>query len=216
MTDALLKSIGEKFPLEKIDAGDLAVLKASGMRFTVEAYNAAGLGRVSVMRASGFLGLMKMDTLIVTPTELDLPLYSYDRILAFGKDTLIVEVYDTLLGEDHDTSGMMAAKDRYLSLPDRDPGTHWYDGIKMQTSISKKGGKAHSSGLSSLAAEHFAAYFETPAEPISPSEREAKLTRSAVYVNGLLEQGGPSTDVFKKSLGREKTERLFKSLLFGI
>jgi len=29
-------------------------------------------------------------------------------------------------------------------------------------------------------------------------------------------QGGPSTDVFKKSLGEEKTEKLFKNVLFGV
>jgi hypothetical protein len=39
---------------------------------------------------------------------------------------------------------------------------------------------------------------------------------AAVYVNGLLEKGGPSTDVFKKELGVEKTTKLFRKILFGI
>ena len=34
-------------------------------------------------------------------------------------------------------------------------------------------------------------------------------------VNGLLEKGGPSTDVFKKELGEEKTAQLFREVLFG-
>ena len=54
------------------------------MRFFVKAYRADGLGHVSVMRAKGFFGLMKMDTLIIVPKEKDLPLYSYDRIYAMG------------------------------------------------------------------------------------------------------------------------------------
>ena len=33
---------------------------------------------------------------------------------------------------------------------------------------------------------------------------------------GLLKNGGPSTDVFKKELGEEKTEQLFRKFLFGI
>ena len=96
MTNKILDLIKAKYPLSPIDAGDMSTLKASGMKFFVEAYKAEGLGHVSVMRAKGFFGLMKMDTLIINPTEIDLPLYSYDRILAMGNDTLIVELYDTI------------------------------------------------------------------------------------------------------------------------
>ena len=58
MTKRLLSLLGEKYPLTACDAGGFARLKAGGMTFTVEAYEAAGLGHVSVMRASGFFGLM--------------------------------------------------------------------------------------------------------------------------------------------------------------
>jgi hypothetical protein len=34
-------------------------------------------------------------------------------------------------------------------------------------------------------------------------------------VEGLLTNGGPSTDVFKKSLGLDKTAVLFRNILFG-
>ena len=76
MTEKLLALLKKTYPLHKCDAGEFAALKANGMRFTVETYEAVGLGHVSVMRAKGFFGLMKMDTLIVNPTERDLPLYS--------------------------------------------------------------------------------------------------------------------------------------------
>ena len=70
----LLKTIGEKYPLKPMDAGEFSSLKASGMQFAIEAYEAEGLGHVSYMQAKGFFGLMKMDTLIINPKELDLPL----------------------------------------------------------------------------------------------------------------------------------------------
>ena len=87
MTDQLLRYIREKYPLTEIDVGDMRALKANGMTFTVKAYRAKGLGHISVMRAKGFFGLMKMDTLIINPGEIELPLYSYDRIYAMGNDT---------------------------------------------------------------------------------------------------------------------------------
>ena len=210
---ALRNKIAEKYPLTEFPVGDMANLKASGMKFIVEAYKAEGLGHVSVMRANGFFGLMKMDTLIINPTELDLPLYSYDRIFAMGQDTLIVELYDTNL-KAGDLSLLEEVKKEYENLPERDPGVHWYDSIKLKESISKKGKKAQTKGLDELTEKHFDAYLSTPAEVVT--DKEAKLEKASYYVEGLLEKGGPSTDVFKKSLGVEKTTTLFKKYLFGI
>lgn len=212
MTNKILDILKTRFTLTPIDAGDMATLKASGMTFKVEAYVAEGLGHVSVMRAKGFFGLMKMDTLIINPTELDLPLYSYDRILAMGNDTLIVELYDTLVGN-YSENGMKAVKEEFASLPERDPGEHWYDSIKLPSSISKKGKKI-TSELDKMTLEHFKSYLSSSDIPVE--DTESKKEKAAVYVNGLLEKGGPSTDVFKKQLGIEKTTKLFREILFGI
>lgn len=212
MTEHLLSVLEKKYPLTPIDAGEFSKLKANGMTFTVQAFHAEGLGHVSVMRAKGFFGLMKMDTLIINPVEMDLPLYSYDRIFAMGNDTLIVELYDTLV-DSADISSLADAKNNYKDLPERDPGSHWYDSIKLPESISKKGKKAHTPGLDRLAEEHFAAYLSAPCAPII--DRGAKKAKADYYVRGLLKNGGPSTDVFKKALGEEKTAALFRELLFG-
>lgn len=213
MTSELLKRISTAYELVPVDAGDMAKMKVSGMSFDIKAYTAKGLGHVSVMRAKGFFGLMKMDTLIINPTEKDLPLYSYDRIFAMGNDTLIVELYDTNC-EKLVESGLEAAKSAYASLPERDPGEHWYDSIKLGSSISKKGKKKQSAELDRLTLEHFEAYMNAPVSD-SP-DVEIKQTKAAYYVNGLLEKGGPSTDVFKKGIGEDATAELFKKVLFGI
>ena len=212
MTGKILDLIKEKYSLSPLNAGDMATLKASGMKFSVEAYKAEGLGHVSVLRAKGFCGLMKMDTLIINPTEIDLPLYSYDRILAMGNDTLIVELYDTVVGEYSDAQ-LNQVKEKYASLPERDPGEHWYDSIKLASSISKKGKKI-TQELDQLTIEHFRAYLES--SPTTVTDSKSKKDMAAVYVNGLLEKGGPSTDVFKKELGVDKTTKLFREILFGI
>lgn len=212
MIDKLLNLMNTRYPLTPIDVGEMAKLKANGMTFTVSAYRAQGLGHVSVMRAKGFFGLMKMDTLIINPEKVDLPLYSYDRIYAAGNDTLIVELYDTLLGK-CDLSAMETVKAQYGNLPERDPGTHWYDSIKLKESISKKGKKAQTPDLDRLTIDHFQAYLNTAVNQVEDSK--AKNARASVYVEGLLSQGGPSTDVFKKTMGEEKTAALFRTVLFG-
>jgi len=212
MTDKLLGALREKYTLTKLDAGEFASLKASGMKFSVEAYRAEGLGHVSVMRAKGFFGLMKMDTLMIVPTDIDLPLYSYDRIYAMGNDTLIVELYNTLI-TGTDLSALDGVKAKFAELPERDPGEHWYDSIKLAQSISKKGKKALENSFDAFAEEHFNAYLNANADQVTLTAEKKEL--SARYVDGLLSQGGPTTDVFKKELGQEKTSLLFKQVLFG-
>lgn len=212
MTDKILSRLQQKYSLTAIEAGEFAKLKANGMTFTVRAFHAEGLGHVSVMRAKGFFGLMKMDTLIINPTEIDLPLYSYDRIFAMGNDTLIVELYDTLVGP-FDASSLSDAKNAFSDLSERDPGVHWYDSIKLPESISKKGKKTHTPRMDQLTLAHFDAYLAGPAATVA--DRAAKQAKASYYVNGLLSRGGPSTDVFKKALGEETTAKLFETILFG-
>lgn len=211
MIDKLLKKIHEKYPLSEMEVGDMKILKANGMKFIIRAYKAEGLGHVSVMCAKGFFGLMKMDTLIVNPDQIDLPLYSYDRIFAAGNDTLIVELYDTLEGA-YAEGDLQNVKAEYTDLEERDPGEHWYDDIKLESSISKKGKKKQSRRFDELTQKHFEVYLSTGA---STKDVSVKKEKESYYVNGLLEKGGPSTDVFKKSLGVEATTKLFQEILFG-
>lgn len=211
MIDKLLKKIHEKYPLSEMEVGDMKILKANGMKFIIRAYKAEGLGHVSVMCAKGFFGLMKMDTLIVNPDQIDLPLYSYDRIFAAGNDTLIVELYDTLEGA-YAEGDLQNVKAEYTDLEERDPGEHWYDDIKLESSISKKGKKKQSRRFDELTQKHFEVYLSTGA---STKDVSVKKEKESYYVNGLLEKGGPSTDVFKKSLGVETTTKLFREILFG-
>ena len=212
MTDVLLSRIAARYTLSALDAGEFATLKANGMKFTVQAYHAEGLGHVSVMRAKGFFGLMKMDTLMIVPEDKDLPLYSYDRIHAAGNDTLIVELYDTLVSP-LDLSALQETLARRTYLAERDPGEHWYDSIKLAGSISKKGKRAQTPELDALTYEHFEAYLNAPAT--DTADKAQKRARSAAYVDGLLTNGGPSTDVFKKTLGADATAKLFRLVLFG-
>lgn len=209
----MITSIEKKYSLKVKDAGTFAKVKVSGMHFTIESYEAPGLGHVSVMKAKGFFGLMKMDTVIINPTEVDMPLFSYDRVFAMGNDTLIVELYDTLVGK-CELTDLDKVKGEYAHLPEHDLGSHWYDSIKLPQSVSKKGKKKQLLEFEQLAEKYLNTYLETASHAESCLSEE-KRAKASVYVEGLLEHGGPSTDVFKKHFGEEKTAELFRKVLFG-
>lgn len=210
----MLDKVNRDFPLTEKSVGEFANVKAKGMKFQIKQYEAKGLGNVSVMEAKGFFGLMQMDTLIINPLKKDLPLFSYDRILAMGNDTLIIELYDTLL-EKQDFSELSLWKEENKNLPEHSLGEHWYDSIKLAESAAKKGKKEHSSAFDKFTDVYFEKYLSSKAAKISVSDIKAKTEKASVYVEGLLSNGGPSTDVFKKEFGEPKTAKLFRKVLFG-
>lgn len=210
MTEKMLQKISQQYVLTERDTQRL---KVNGMQFRIRAFHAQGLGHVSVMTASGFFGLMKMDTLIINPIQRDMPLLSYDRVHAMGNDTLIYELYDTML-ENVELAPIVRAKQNAAHLPDHDLGQHWYDSIKLGVSLSKKGKKGHTSAFDVAAMEYLTAYLQC-AETAGCCAAVPKQEKASVYVEGLLEHGGPSTDVFKKGIGIEKTTDLFRKVLFG-
>jgi hypothetical protein len=209
----MLDVIGKSFPLTELDCPDYEKIKVSGMTFRIRRFYAEGLGAVSEMTAKGFFGLMKMDTLIITPMEKDMPLFSYDRVHALGNDTLIFELYDTLLGST-DLSALEQVKEGAKYLPDHDLGAHWYDSIKLPESLSKKGKKKDTPGFDATAIHYLVKYLQT-AKSAEDCQAEPKREKASVYVEGLLTNGGPSTDVFKKGIGEEKTRELFRKYLFA-
>lgn len=216
MTNKILDLIKKNHALSPKSVGDFKTFKAKGMTFACEAYNAEGLGHVSVMRAKGFFGLMKMDTLVIAPVDKDLPLLSYDRIYAMGNDTLIVELYDTL-GEDKiDLSTINAVKSKYAHLPERfaegEEPKHWYDDIRLPETTSKKGKKGDSAGFDAYTLDYVSAFLALGGEPCDKNE---KIARTEVYATGLITQGGPATDVFKQEFGEEKTGEIIRGVLFG-
>lgn len=211
----MLNQINEKYPLTEKSVGEFTNIKAKGMKFQIKQYEAEGLGNVSMMEAKGFFGLIQMDTLIINPLNIDLPLFSYDRVLAMGNDTLIIELYDTLV-EKQDFTDLSAWKEENHNLPDHELGKHWYDSIKLAESVSKKGKKEHSNSFEQFTRIYFDKYLNNKAANVTVSDISAKNKKASVYVEGLLSNGGPSTDVFKKEFGDVKTGKLFRKVLFGM
>lgn len=212
VVDSLISRINKAYNLKENDIGEFKFLKVPFMKFDIEAYEAEGLGHVSLMSMNAFFGLMKMDTIIINPKKKDLPLLSYDRVYVMGKDTLIVELYDTRVNAA--SLGRLTDVAREADkLPQNDVGEHWYDNIKLPESISLKAGKDFESKFDKVAKDAIDAYLTMPAD--AEFDPKIKDEKTSAYVEGLLENGGPSTSVFQKLFGKEKTARLFRKVLFG-
>lgn len=214
MIEQLLKVVGEVFPLHETQVGEFSRMKVAGLNYTVRRFEVEGLGILSLMQAKGFFGLMKMDIFMIIPFQRDQPFLSCDRIQALGKDTCLFEVYDTPADETHhqDLSPLDAVKETYAHLPAMKSGTYWYENIRLPQSVYKKG-RGITPQLDEMSIAYVKAYLaSTKTAPVC--DVNAKREKTLAYVDGLLTHGGPATDIFVKEIGREKTEELFKTVLF--
>jgi len=69
------------------DVSPWQTFSGRGMKFHLQSYDWNGCASVSHLSMKAFLGLMTMETVICTPYAKDLPLFSFDSISAFGKNS---------------------------------------------------------------------------------------------------------------------------------
>lgn len=198
-------------PLAPMDMGGFARVDKNGLHFRLECWEVGTLGRLSRVNMTGMLGLMKMETLIFTPLTADAPLYSFDYIRAMGQDTLLLELYDTQLGA-FDPAPWAQALSQGQTLPDNVLEPRWYDGLKLSPTLSKKGKKLQQP-MEELALAWTQVYIDEVKKAPACGKNE-KQERVRAYVDGLLTQGGPSVNQFKKLIGDAPAATLFSHYLF--
>lgn len=209
--ELMLNILKEKYEVQQLDVKDFKNLKVGPMKLKVSQYYIKGIGNLSIMTGKAMMGLMKMDTLILSAFEVDAPIFSYDRIHAMGNDTLIYDLYDSYV-EKSDISPLQKVIDKYQDIPNKDPGVHWYDDIRLPEAILKK--DKGNAKVQELAMEYFEEFINLlPTFKVCDPVIKKPLVDK--YTQGLLDNGGASTDMFIEKLGKEKTTQLFKEVLFA-
>lgn len=205
-----LELFSQKGTLVPKDVTPFQTFSGKGMTFRLQSYDWNGCACVSCLTMRAFFGLMKMDTLICTPYTKDMPLLSYDYIVAMGKRTLMVEAYDTLV-DPVDLTSMTEVKYRYHDLKDKTTKPAWYDSLKLPPTVCKVGDCER---MSAMATEMLTAYTDLFASA-HDVDRKAKTERNKAYVEGLIKDG-LTFKVISKMLDPDSAKTLFRRFLFGI
>ncbi len=105
-------------------------------------------------------------------------------------------------------------KGKIADILNHDLGKHWYDSIKLAASDSKRAKKC-GDRLDAQYVNMLKIYVNMLKDaPVS--DADAKATKSREYVDGLFQNGGPSTDAFVKAIGMEKARDMFETVVFGV
>ena len=214
MTEELLRKLNETYVMIPCEAEAYKAFSLTGMDFTAEGWDAEGLGRISLMKAEGMGGAMKMESLIVNPLFVDAPLFNLDVIFAQGRIMLYGELYDTLAAAERQEEGFRNAKEAFPDLADLPGKPAWYDDLRYACSVTKAGADTQEKRFEELAGMLGEAYLAM-LKAAAPCDAAAKKEKADAYRDGLLANGGPATDGFLAVWGKEKTEEIFRKVLFG-
>jgi len=210
MNGSVVDLFAQRGKLVAKDVSPWQTFSGKGMKYQLQSYDWDDCACVSYLSMRAFLGLMKMETLICTPYTKDLPIYSYDKLIAFGKRSLLLEVYDTQV-EPVDLSSMDAVKDSYKDLKDKQPKPAWYDSLRLSPSTFKEGKEERLAQLATAMTTAYLDLFATAREV----DRAVKTERNRTYVEGLISNGGPAINAVRGMIGDEAAETLFRRFLFG-
>ena len=203
--------------LRKEDIGADAHLAKRGLVFETESYVLEGLGHLCVMRMKAPLGLMRMETVVLSCTHRDVPLFNLDRVRVPGRETVIAELYDTQLAPwPQDSQNAFARiKSRYADIPDAAAAdAHWYDAVLYPCSFHKAC-RGASARLAEAAGE-YALAFLSRLESAEPCDAEKKQGKVRDFAQRLFAEGGPAVNQVTKLFGREAAARLILQHMYGV
>jgi hypothetical protein len=191
------------------------------MTFDTKSCEIKGVGHLCVMRMNAFMGLMKMETIVIAPTKVDMPLFNVDWVSAFGTETLIAELYDTQVepwpGEAQ--KKFEEIQEEYLDVEDNESGEHWYDSVLYPVSIHKKG-KGLTDRFNDAAKDYidlFAAELAELSEPAAGKcPADLKRARVGDFARTLVENDGPAVNMMAKLFGEETMRRIVLKHMYGV
>ena len=209
--------LSRSYSLKRLDLGADARLAKKGFTFETESYEVQELGHLCIMRMKAMLGLMRMETVILSVTHKDVPLINLDYVKAAGKETQIVELYNTQI-----TSEAEELQEAFRKIRDRDAdladytsaGKHWYDDILYPCSYHKTG-KGVSDRLAGTARDCAGTYLSllSSAPACDPAEKQDKVR---TFAETLLKSGGPAVDQMTKLFGHDTAERMILRHMYGV
>lgn len=214
-------ALGQYFELIPGNIGADAHLSKRGMTFDTKSCEIKGVGHLCVMRMNAFMGLMKMETIVIAPTKVDMPLFNVDWVSAFGTETLITELYDTQVepwpGEAQ--KKFEEIQEEYLDVEDNESGEHWYDSVLYPVSIHKKG-KGLTDRFNDAAKDYidlFAAELAELSEPAAGKcPADLKRARVGDFARTLVENDGPAVNMMAKLFGEETMRRIVLKHMYGV
>jgi len=211
--------VTSKYNLKEVETGKFANLQIQGIDYRIKQYEIDGVGNLLVMDSKDS-NKLQMASFVLTPYYKALPLFSTDYIYMKEKRNFLIEYYDLVPEKDEFYLNYMnkfaSLKAEHDHLEDMLLKECWYDSLKP-VCTAKKANKTKDSEISSLFVANLELFFEMEknSKLLTAEERKLKWKITQDYTDGLVDNGGVSTNVFKAIMGIDATKEFFNKVFFG-
>ena len=214
--EKLLRELEGKYTVTKEDIGEDANLSKSGVHFNVESYNVEDIGHLCVITMKAFLGLMRMETVVLSCDGKDMPLINFDWIGVLKNNTFLVEMYKSMLSESNGEflDACIKIRDEDFYIPDYKRGKHWYEDLIMETSYRKTGGEYLE--RYEKAADDYISLFVKELDRVPSCNKEEKRAKNKLFADGILKNGAPVVNRIRKLFGEETAQKLVCKYMYGV
>ncbi|MBQ3301057.1 MAG: hypothetical protein IJH04_02685 [Eggerthellaceae bacterium] len=236
MAQANMREVNSKRIDERLEAG-LALLRerykvtecsidpsfenpvVAGRPNHVRRFDIEGVGNLLMMTAKD-VEVNQLSSFVLMPYYKNLPLFSTDYVYTDEKRFFLIEIYDLSVRHDavydQGIGSFAAIAEAWSDMPEFPTQPRWYDKIRPVCIA-----KAPSCEQDDLSLERFleALRLFVEMEQATPLLEGADLTAkwqlNKDYSDGLIDEGGVSTDMWTAALGAENVRRFFDEVFFG-
>lgn len=183
------------------------------MRFSCRQYALAGFGNLFTMDTLAMGGLMRLATLVFTPSAgASVPFLLIDTMQMKKKTLAYVEYYDcTAQGADLPHAAGQQAE--FAALPDYAEKSAWYVARRTPYSLIKGGDGADAQALEAMVKTCLERYLQgaqtAAADP-------ANLAGLADFQRDMLDKGNPSAPTLNKVLGEAGARKMFETAIMPV
>lgn len=209
----VINQLENNFKLNKIQNSEFDKFKFSVMKVESESYDIEGIGHVSYLNSKALFGLMRIESIIINPIQVDASLFSIEYMKIINNKTTIIEQYDTLLNSERKEDEFINIRNKYKDYEKINEDKHWYDDLLYKSSFRIATNKKNDDVSENCINECVSVYIEQ-LKNSDKCDIDLKKQKTHKYSDGLIENGGPSTDVFNKGIGQEKTKEFFNKVVF--
>jgi len=185
----------------------------------VRRFDVEGVGNLLAMTAKD-VEANQLSTFVVMPYYKNLPLFSTDYVYNGDKRFFLIEVYD--LSVHHDEAwqsgidAFTACAHAWDDMPEFPTQPRWYDDIRP-VCIAKAPNRDQDDASLQCFLEALGVFvqMEKAAPLLADEDHARKWQINKGYSDGLIDEGGVSTDLWTAALGAENVRRFFDEVFFG-
>lgn len=200
-------------------SGEFGKIHIKQMDFVVSQYKVKGVGNLLIL-SSRDSSEMQMESFVITPYFKNLPIFSTDYIFIKERRCILNELYSVVSKKDALYEKYMEEftenKKKHEALMDMPEKPCWYDEIRS-VHIAKVTAPENDKEIQEIFEENLETFLSMEKESplLSKEEYQDKWQKTQDYIDGLIANGGASTDLFKSALGPDKTKKFFDTVFFA-